>query len=432
MPVNHPQTLMNRNFLLLWIGHSVSIFGSSFFFVAILFWMKGNTGSATEVGVLMMAATLPAMLLGPVGGTIADLFSRRTILIASDAINGAAMLFLAGILYIKGDNTHMIQWIMLVTAFLNGGLGALFRPAIGAALPDLVPKNKLLQANTLRQVSMRSLDLVGKALGGVAFISLGPLILFLGNGLSFLISALSECFIKIPQAIPKRNERGFKAAFAQFRVKWVEGLQFVRAHSALKNLFLGLAFVNFLFGPIPVLLPFYVEDFLQQSIAWYGYLMGSMTSGSLIGVAGFHFLALGPKTRGWFLIGIIPCLGLLMSLLGVWLNPWSSLVLFFLLGSLTGIFNLNIVTLIQATTPSKIRGRVMGLLETLSIGLLPMSMVVAGIIADGIGRKIPHMFLGYGAVLILVALVISKNREYRALWFFDVNAQDAKPLQVPA
>ncbi|MDD5312849.1 MAG: MFS transporter, partial [Dehalococcoidia bacterium] len=86
--IQKPRRLWNRDFLLLWQGQLVSQVGQRAFGLAMIFYIKEATGSASLMGLMMMLSTLPGVLLGPMGGTFADNFSRKRIIVYGDLING--------------------------------------------------------------------------------------------------------------------------------------------------------------------------------------------------------------------------------------------------------------------------------------------------------------------------------------------------------
>jgi len=199
--------LLNRNFFLLWQGQLVSQIGSQAFAIAMMFWVKHATGSATLMGMLMMVSNLPAVILGPIGGTIADRYSRRRIIIFCDFLNGVVVLTLAILIFAYPSATELILISLFIVSTLVAVSGAFFRPAITAAIPDIVPKTKIAAANSLTQSSIQIATFIGQGAGGVLFRVLGAPVLFLVDGVTYLFSAVSEFFITIPQTVPGKSPK---------------------------------------------------------------------------------------------------------------------------------------------------------------------------------------------------------------------------------
>ena len=181
----------------------------------------------------------------------------------------------------------------------------------------------------------------------------------------------------------------------------------------MRNLFIAAAFINFFAMPIILLLPFYVEDFLNVTTDWYGYLIASFGLGSLMGYILAGILNLTGKPRCMVLIVFSISISIIWGSLGLITIPIMSLILVLIGGILNGFFNIALITLLQKTTPSEIRGRVFGLLSTLSSALAPLAMGLAGIVADLVNQNIPLIYTTCGAILVIVSIAISLNREFR-------------------
>jgi len=410
--VEQPLKLMNKNFILLWQGQLVSQIGSQAFVVALMFWTKHATGSATLMGMLMMMAMLPAVILGPIGGTFADRYPRRRIIVFSDVLNGIAVLSFAGVLYIFPGATKLILvYLFLVTIFI-AVVGSFFRPAISAAIPDLVPKEKIEAANSMNQSSMQIALFIGQGLGGVLYRILGPLILVFADGLSYLFSAFSESFITIPQVIPE-NSNKWGELYKAFKKDTIEGFHYIWKKAGMRNLYLAAAFFNFFFAPIILLLPFYVEDFMKVKPDWYGYLLAAFGFGTIMGYLAAGIIKFSGRSRCISLIVILIAFCILFGSLGLVKIPIIALTLILIAGFIDGIFNIIIITLLQKTTPSEIRGRVFGLLYTLSLALFPIAMGLSGIVADLVNHNIPLIYITSGVILVILSIILSLNRDFR-------------------
>jgi MFS family permease len=118
--------LMNKNFFLLWQGNFVSKLGSQAFAIAMMFWLKHETGSASLMGLIMMLSMLPAVILSPIAGTLADQYPRRKIIIICDLLSGLPVLILGFlILLVPGFSDIIIVYLFAVSLLL--GIVCVFR-----------------------------------------------------------------------------------------------------------------------------------------------------------------------------------------------------------------------------------------------------------------------------------------------------------------
>ncbi|KAA3616842.1 MAG: MFS transporter [Calditrichaeota bacterium] len=404
--------LFNRNFILLWQGQLVSQIGSQAFVIAMTFWVKHETGSATLVGMLMMISHLPGVILGPLAGTIADRYSRRRIIIFCDLINGGAVLIVTVFLFSDPTAKTLILISLFIIATIVASVGSFFRPAITAAIPDIVPKNKVSTANSLIQSSVQIATFIGQGIGGVLFRILGAPFLFLFNGISYFFSAVSELFTTIPQTLPEKP-LNWQETLKAFKTDTIKGLNYVWKSRGMRSLFLVATVLNFFAMPFFVLFPFYVEDFMKVSADWYGYILAAFGIGSITGYTVSGTIQLRGRARSNILIGVLIVMSSSFSSLCVVFIPSIVLIIVFFIGALNGFFNINVITILQITTPGEIRGRIFGLLNTLTMGLAPVAMGFSGVIADLSNQNIPNIYLICGGILSVISLMVSKNKAFR-------------------
>jgi MFS family permease len=423
-----PTKLLNRNFFLLWQGNFVSQLGSQAFAIAIIFWIKHETGSASLMGFLLMVSLLPSVILGPIAGTFADQFSRRKIIIVSDVISGVAVIFLAVLILVGPDRNDLLLTAIFVVNLLLGCVRTFFGPAVSAAIPDLVPEEQINAANSLKQSTEQISLFVGQGLGGYLFTLLGAPVLFLIDGISYLFSALSESFIRIPQTLPE-TATSWKQKIRTFKADTVAGFRFVWNQNGLRAVFFAAAFLNFFMTPFGLLLPFYVEDFLQVTAAWYGYLLAAVGLGSLIGFGAAGTLRIaGSKRTVSVILSLILASGSIAAISFV-RNPTVALALMLTLGALSGFININIYSILQLTTESEMRGRVFGFLTTLTAGLMPISMALSGIIADQVGQNVPLIYLISGVICVTLSILTALSREFRKFLAFVPTTDTSESLQ---
>ncbi len=423
--------LWNRDFVLLWQGQLVSQLGTQAFAIAMVFWIKRQTESATLLGLAMLAGSLPMALLAPVGGALADRLSRRGILVAGDLVRGAASLALAGLVLTGPDRPGVILGALIATSCLMGTVDAIFRPAVSAAVPDLVPAERVAGANAMNRISLDVSTFVGQGAGGVLFQILGPGLLFLTDGLTYVVSGVSECFLRLPgPAAGTAGEGGLGSAASAVRADLLAGLRHVWGRKGLRTVLLLSPLDSFLLVAIVVLLPFFVEDFLGVGPEWYGFLVASFGGGSLVGSLAAGASRVEGRLRTRLFLACSFGFGLAAVGLGRTSSPEVALALVFAAGAMNGFNLIQLITLLQVTTPPDLRGRVFGLFETVALSMTPLAAAFAGLVADLVHQDVPAVYTGCGVGLLLVALAFAVSREARGFLAFEGAEPEAAPPAV--
>ncbi|MEX2125295.1 MAG: MFS transporter [Woeseia sp.] len=396
--------LFSRSFFLLWQGQLVSQLGGQAFLVATMYWTMETTGSASFIGIVMMLSTLPMVVLGPFGGTLADWYSRKTIIIASDVICGISVLSLAGLMFFFPEAPAAGFLCLCVVTAIVGCVRAFFQPAISAAIPDLVDAERMPAANSMMQFSAQASTFVGQGLGGMLYRLLGAPALFLIDGLTYLLSALSEAFIELP-VVERKPAASPRAAFAAFWADTKAGFEYVWQNRGMRFLLLTSSSINFFVVPVFVLLPFYAEDHLGAGAAWYGFLLAALSGGAILGYIAGGVVPRGGRSRGALLIGSFLGVAVLIGALGFTSSRFTALGLLIAIGVLSGLINVHAITLFQTRSLPALRGRVMSLVITLATAVAPLGMLLGGILGDATGKNLPLIYgtCGAGAAIVLIA-----------------------------
>jgi MFS family permease len=225
MAKNEIFRLWNKNFFLLWQGSLVSFIGDMLYQFALGFWVLDKTGSTATMGLVMSAGFIPVIIVGIFAGTFVDRHDRKIIIVSTDLIRGIAVLT-GGILALLN---LLPVWGVLILSVIIGTCSSFFSPASGSSLPDIVPSEFLDKANSLTSMIRGGGTIIGKAMAGFLFTILGAPILFIANGVSYLLSALSESFISIPQVHNVNSQK-------KFREDLSAGAKYLWDHKALRFL----------------------------------------------------------------------------------------------------------------------------------------------------------------------------------------------------
>lgn len=392
------ERLLNRDFVLLWQGQLVSLVGSQAFSLALLYAAMEATGSASVLGIVSAAAVLPGLLLTPLGGAVADRCSRRRILVACDLSSGLSSALLAGLFLALRPGSPVLVAAVVAAALLDRAVLAFFVPALGAALPDLVPPARLPAANSLIQGAHQASSVAGRAVAGALYAWLGAPALFLLDGLTFLYAAGSEALVRFPPPGAPRSEGPAGPA-----ADLAGAVRFLRSRPALFDLLLVVAVTGALAQPLFVLLPFYVKQTLWRGPEWYGYLLAAHGAGA---VAGLSAAALfGPAyRRDARAAGALAAGACSFGALALVRQPWAALVALLVAGAAAAVFNVVLQSLFQLGTPREMRGRVMAFLQTAAMGAAAIGAVLGGIGADLAGKNVPLVYGSCGGLCALAAL----------------------------
>jgi MFS family permease len=402
-------SLWNRNFLLLYQGGVVSALGDQAYLVAILLWAKNTTESGTVAGALLFAGGVTGLLM-PLGGVLADRYSRARLLALLDGVSGVCVLSLAALFYFFPAQHPYLLPAALSVAIIRGLCMTFFYPVEAALVPDLVSDAALTRANSLVESSFRLTALIGQGFGGLLFRLLGAPLLLAADGVSFLLSGLSELLIQEPprKHPPARKGTGY---FHELR----EGLRFTGQIRGFRIYLVEAAFANFCLAALTVGLPFYVEDVLHAPDDWYGYLLSSMGCGAIVGglLAG-QFQKAG-ALRGTVQITAMFVLNSCMLPLSLVDSRWAAMALLSTSWVFVGFHQVVITTLVQRRTPPQVRGRVFGLLAMIRNGLAPLGLATFGVLLDALGGRVGVVFFWAGTaglVLIATATLLPGFRQF--------------------
>ena len=242
------QKLWNKNFLLLLQGKLISNLGDVLYSVALSYWILETTGSKTMMGIILAVQTLVKVILSPLGGVISDRLNRKKIIVYSDFICGLVLVSVS----VLGILGLLKVWMVLGAGITMAIASAFFQPAASAILPDLIDKEDLGKALSANQTTVTIVQIAGQSISGVLLGIFGPIMIFLGNGISYFLSSLSEAFITPPPGTSNHTKLTLLGDFK-------EGLRFINASEGLKIFMIVSCVINFFGnGAMVLMLPYFM------------------------------------------------------------------------------------------------------------------------------------------------------------------------------
>jgi len=378
----------SRDYLLFWSGSLVSNVGLWMQQIALGWLVYAMTRSASLLGTVSFCGNMPILVLGLLGGAIADRASRRAIMIGTQV----ALFASSGVLALLTATGCVAMWHIVVLAMLGGVATALYTPAMQAIIPALVEPGDLLNAVSLNAVQFNTARTVGPVLTALTYGAIGAAGCFTANAVTFLVLAALVARLRLP-ARPL-------AASPPVLLALCDGLGYARTHAVIgPALFLAAAMSLFGF-PYVILLPALAREALHlESAAGLGYLMAAVGVGAVVG--GLGLSAAGDLRRKGLLATVSGlAFGLVLVAFAVVRTVGGTMVLLFTMGVLQTLCVASLNTSIQVAVDEGMRGRVMSMWTVILFGFATVGGLVIGALGDRIGMPLA---LAAGGALIVIA-----------------------------
>lgn len=377
----------NKNFLLSIIGSFVSQIGSNIQKFALSLYVLNVTGSASTFASVMVFAFLPNIILAPFSGVLADWYDKKKIVVILDFLC-SFVIVLYTLFFINSPDFNIVYIYIFV--FTLAIIQSFFRPAASSIIPLVVEKEQLSQAYSIRSV----LDTVGGLLSPIiagfvmGFWGLLPILVI--NSISFLLSAISECFITLEHVESKKEKN-----FTTFKSDFKNGFIYIYKNKKLFSiLFLALA-LNFTVSPtFSIGIPYVLKEVFKVQDQYYGIFEAVVTSAMLLSPFVASYL-LKKVDSGKVIIYNLYVVSLFVLLNYIptsniifkdFLNPKLPFVILlsinFILMIFVGIVNIAINTLMQSQIDKEYLGRVNSTSSALFTAAIPFGQVIFGVLFD--------------------------------------------------
>jgi MFS transporter, DHA3 family, macrolide efflux protein len=423
--------LINKNFALLFFGRLVSDIGNFLYQFAIGWYILTITSSAAQAGLYMAFGGIVFLVLTPIAGILVDRLDRLKIIIYTDFIRGATVLiaglfivlkpqFMLGSLVIDFSSEQVQLFTLYITSFIFSVNGALFAPAVTTLVPYIVEDKDLQKANSLHSGQHALVSIVGALFAGILYGLLGIGFIFLINGFAYILSAISETFIKALSKEVNKTKLTLVSAYSEFK----EGLDFIIQQPGMFMFVLVVLIVNFFASPIfSVAQPYFYNQIVNAEPYLYSFVGLGFSVGSIIMAIRLSTKESKDKVypsliRG--LLGVtlgISLFGLLvLGYTQLWINFSVmfalSLVVSLFVGLMITYVNTPIGVAIHRYVPKEKMGRVNSMISLMAQGVVPLSTALTGFVIENSSLVLFYAFAATG--MALGAFVAIRSRSIKA------------------
>ncbi|WP_353948368.1 MFS transporter [Sporolactobacillus sp. Y61] len=388
-----------KNIILFLSSQTISLFGSSLVQYAMMWYITLQTKSGMMMTLYIICGFIPTFILSPVAGVWADRYNRKHLIILSDGLVAVSTLILA-LFFLMGYNAIWLLFVMAAVRAFGTGIQT---PAVGAILPQIVPRDKLTKVNgtngSIQAVIMFISPIVSAALLSLASIEI---IFFIDVVTAAIAISTLLTLVKIAP-----HEKAMQKQTTSYLSDFREGLRYVRDHAFLKQFFLffGLFFV--LMAPAAFLTPLQVTrtfggDVWRLTAIEIAFSVGMMAGGGLIAAWG------GFRNRTKTLVFSTLIMGICTFALGAIPVFWIYLVFMTLFGVSMPMLNTPTTVMLQEKVEEGYLGRVFGVMGMISTSMMPIGMLIFGPIADFI--KIEWLLIGTGVFILILTFLMGRDK----------------------
>ena len=383
----------NTVFLRFWIATIGSQLASRMHSLILIWIIYKWTNSALIVGVAMVAASLPAVLIAPFAGSMVDRHNKIAVMMIADFFRLIIVLIFAYLFYINILDTKLLIigtiGISLASAFFN--------PASLAVIPSLVKEDEITQANAIEQISGSASSIIGPLFGSAIIAVLGVTNAFIGAGIMFLISVLFLLNIKdINYAVKEVTT----TMLEDIKV----GIRLVKKYAIVHKMILKMAVVNFFFSSLTIIIPVVAK----ADVKVIAYLMSAIGAGMLVGSLVLSGAKLSIKP-GTILSASFVAIGGAFIIAGFTPLLVPQLIEMFVIGFSLNVFNITLISLYQIRLPRESLGKIMSLIIAVSLSLQPISYGIMGAVMGYIGTF--YAFIISGTIILLSAIGVYRLKE---------------------
>jgi MFS transporter, DHA3 family, macrolide efflux protein len=379
-------------FWTIWLGQALSLIGSALTQFVLVWWITQTTNSASALAIAGIAGLLPQAVLSPIGGAVADRYSRRLIMIVADAITALCMIVLVILFASKSIQLWHVYTLMAVRSSMQ----AFQTPASSASAAMLVPKDWLPRIAGMNQTLMGVMTIAAAPLGALALAWMPLERALLIDVATALLGIVPLFFYAIPQI---RNANPNASLLTDIR----EGLRFVRGNSGLIKLYGLLGLVILTIFPTFSLLPLLIKDHFKGGINEVALLEGLSGIGMIVG--GVLISVWPPRNKAlMFLISfVVSCGTVALTALAPSNMLWLAVAWWVLSGISFSTGQAPMTAILQTIVPNQMQGRTAALMNTIMGFAGPIGLAITGPLGESFGVR--SVFIWGGGLSALICLL---------------------------
>lgn len=398
--------MRNKNFIIIVIGQIISLFGNAIQRFSMSLYLLEFTGSTAAFANILAISTIPYILFAPIAGRLSDKINRKKVMVYLDLFC-SILIGVYALILLRGRDSELIVAIVM---FMLSVCYTLYGPAVVSSIPQIVEEDKLTSANGIINQVGSVVNFLGPILAGVLYGLVGIKLIVIINAISFLVSAIMELFLDIPDVAraDEATDNGKVLAIDFIKKSFIDmGHSFVYLKKE-KKIILGIiasyALCNIFLVPIlSIVAPYFINILLALPSQVYGVVEGICVLGMILG--GF-WISIKPKMFSmkkvhYTYIPMIVGVTLMATLGFIRLNNYVLAGLFGISGMAImlslSLSNVLTLTFIQQEVPSDMLGRVSAFSTAVAtISVAPGQLLFGQVIDMGI-----HI----GVILIITAIV---------------------------
>lgn len=387
--------MLGRGFYILFAAFLTSTVGTWIFRITVPIVLYEATGSAIAMSLAYAAVFLPIFIAMPLGGVLADHYSRKRILVIGDGLSCVAVLVLAGIVHIISATT---VWMLYPALLVLACITSIYYPCFQAVIPMLVPRDQLPRANALMFSAENIMTAIGPFAGGFFVAYLGPTGSALLNAGTFAASFVLVLGLKISGPVQARSNLSWRDALAHLGA----GAREAMSNEVIRYGTIMFLFVNFAAHLVAGNFIYFLSSDIGLSPFEVGVTMALTGIGGVIGAALAPML-MRTFSSGLLMLSALTLSGLVVLTLLLTHSMYGVAVSRSVSMALQAIIVISMFTLRQRTVPSEFLGRTVAITRAISFAPIPVAAVFGGWLIQ-LTHSMTSVFILSAAIMLTTSI----------------------------